>query len=253
MATAATDRRFLRLPTRSGTSPNARPESERREPRHRRAGRGRARQFRRATLASRAHVRPATGGPRAPPSGPRRRAVDGQSEHRKPRPATTRCSERPLPRCVCRAAPDGDREVDERALGPGRRRRPRRVTRVGIPVGEGGGNAGRRRWCRLSAICQQFVRERDEIGEYRTSRNNMPRRRKWGLSRANRHQLPVDQTAGAGVQVPPPTLGLWVAGGYNPQNACRSGVPKSGASDTFTGRTCPPSNTSHLTGSPGSS
>jgi hypothetical protein len=111
----------------------------------------------------------------------------------------------------------------------------------------------RRTWCRLSAICQQFVRERDEIGGNQTSRVEISQQRKVALNRANRHQPTVHQTARAGVQVPPPTLGLWVAGSYNPQNACRSGVPKSGAADTFTGRTCPPSNTSRLTSSLGSS
>jgi hypothetical protein len=62
-------------------------------------------------------------------------------------------------------------------------------------------SAGSTRRCRLSAICQQFVRERDEIGGYRTPQSTMSRRLKWCLSRANRHLPTVDQTARAGVQV----------------------------------------------------
>jgi hypothetical protein len=119
--------------------------------------------------------------------------------HSKAWPAT-RCSWPALPGRVCRA-PKADREVDERVLA-----------RVDVgdlsPRGRGSAypsgtvSAGSTRRCRLSAICQQFVRERDEIGGYRTPQSTMSRRLKWCLSRANRHLPTVDQTARAGVQVP---------------------------------------------------
>ena len=117
------------------------------------------------------------------------------------------------------------------------RRRPSRSARCGNP------DEPSREVCRLSAICQQFVRERPEIWQHRAARDSTEDRQKCTLSRPNAHWPRRGESPRPGVQVPlrhelpTATAWSWGAGGRpKPGFTAARRIPRSIVLDGAVGR-----------------